>query len=69
MLAVPADTAVTKPLEFTVAIAVELDDQLAAVPEPVSCEVAPIHNDVIPVTVGFALIVIACVIKHPLLFV
>jgi hypothetical protein len=69
MFVFPAETAVTRPLEFTVATPIELDVQLAAVPVPVSWEVVPIHKDALPVTVGFALTVIACVTKHPLLLV
>lgn len=55
MVVVPVLTAVTKPVEETVATAVLLDIQgfvVAAVPLPVSWEVVPAHNAVVPVMDG-----------------
>ena len=52
---VPAATAVTKPVLFTVATVVVADSQgleAAAVPDPVNCVVEPTQADKVPVMVG-----------------
>ena len=69
MVVVPKLTAVTNPVLETVAIPALLEDHAllpAGTPEPVSCEVVLGQITVFPVTVGLALMVIACVAVHPL---
>ena len=72
MVAVPAATPVTKPVEDTVATDVLDDIQalvVAAVGEPVSWVVKPAHTLNVPVIVGSAFTVTVAVITQPLLLV
>ena len=60
IVVLPTATPVTKPVEFTVALAVVeevhgVED--AAVPEPVNCVVEPTHTDNVPEIVGNGLMV------------
>jgi len=69
---VPAATAVTRPVLFTVATPVLEDTHgvlAAAVPDPVSCEVLPIHALSVPVIVGKAFTVNVAVCWQPALLV
>ena len=72
MVVVPADTAVTKPLTDIVATEVLLElhaFEVAAVPLPVNCDVAPIQMEVVPEMVGFGFTITVSVTEHPRLFV
>lgn len=65
---VPAETPVTSPVLLIVATPVLEDTQgltAAAVAEPVSCEVCPIHVLRIPEIVGFGFTVMITVIGRP----
>jgi hypothetical protein len=69
---VPADTAVTTPVLFTVATAGVADTHgftAAGTPDPINVVVLPTQAVKVPVIVGFAFIVTVAVIKQPLLFV
>jgi hypothetical protein len=69
---VPADTLVTNPVALTVATPVFADTHgfdAAAVPDPVSWVVEPIHILNVPVIVGSAFTVTEVVILQPLLLV
>jgi hypothetical protein len=71
IVAVPAATAVTNPVEETVAILVAEEVHgpvVAAVPLPVNCDVAPTHAESVPVMVGPAITVNVAVVVHPALF-
>ena len=68
MVVVPAVTAVTNPTVDTVAILVADEVHglvVAAVPLPVSWEVAPTQADKVPEIVGLALTVYVAVVEHP----
>ena len=72
MFVVPLVRAVTKPVVLTLATLGVLDAHafvVAGEPEPVSCEVAPIHKVVVPVIVGDGLTatVLVAVTAQPLL--
>ena len=72
MVVVPEATAVTKPVFDTVAILVAEEVHglvVAAVPLPVNCDVAPIHEDNVPLIVGFGLTVYIVVVEHPVLLI
>ena len=69
---VPAATPVTRPVPLTVATVVVPDTQgvvVAAVPEPVSCVIAPAQTVKVPVIAGAAMIVTVAVILQPPLLV
>ena len=69
---VPAVTPDTTPEEETVATEVVAEIQgldVAAVPDPVSVVVAPIHADAVPEIVGNALIITVWFTEQPLLLV
>ena len=69
---VPAETAVTRPVLLTVAIAVEVDTHafvFAGVPEPASWVVNPAQTESVPVIIGSALTVTVAVAEHPKLLV
>jgi hypothetical protein len=72
IILVPAETAVTRPVLFTVATPVVAEPQglvTAGVPEPVNCVVDPAQTLSVPVMVGDALTVTVAVVLHPVLFV
>jgi hypothetical protein len=58
MVVVPPETPVTKPVELIVAIdgLEDVQGPVAAVVEPVNCEVNPTHENRFPVIVGEGLI-------------
>jgi hypothetical protein len=69
IVVVPDAIPVTSPVDETVATPVLLEVQgfeIAGVPEPVSWEVALIHNVVAPLIVGLALTVTVVVVGQPL---
>ena len=60
MVVVPPETPVTNPVELTVATDGFEDVQglvIAAVAEPINCDVNPAHENKVPVMVGEGLIV------------
>jgi hypothetical protein len=68
---VPAPTAVTNPVELTVATEVVPETQgfvAAGVPEPFNCVVAPMQTVNVPVIVGKAVTVTVAVVVQPVLF-
>jgi len=72
MVAVPAETPVTRPVLLTVAIAVLEDDHgvvASGVPLPVSCVVESSQTANVPVIVGNAVTVMVAVTSHALLLV
>ena len=70
IMVVPAETPVTTPLEFTVAILVLEDNQGfdgAAVPEPVKVVVLLLHTLNVPVMVGKDFMVTVALLLQPVL--